>query len=721
MLALTIKKMAVLVLGLGLPVLLGGCGARGPAGDAGFVADGYAYVPQERQVLVVDVRKPAAPRQVAAWEVPGPVEHVVVADGIAYVIHRPSAESWDANAGPVDGGVQIVDVDRPRSPRVRGLFHTPAVATDVAVAGRHAGDELLYVSDWAGVRTVALRRGREPREVASSDAGMSALELAGERLIGVRGSCSVRTGACSGALWLADVTDAQAPVALATVASEDVPGYDVAVAGDYAYVGGRGIWVVALAGATPAVVETLPLRLGAHRAFVEATPSHVYLVTHRLQVFEGAGTPELREVAAIDLPEGLWVHDAALQGERLYVAAEQGLFIYDVGDPADPVLAGSLRTGGPLSPSPTPTPADGELGACDRFGDPESRLAAATHWPPDAALGPVPSGEPLQAPAHAVHTLFLDETVADLAVDVGFDTVVQVFPWRDLNPEPGFFAWEASDAMVRVAAARGLNLVVRLDQVPAWARRSPAEAGLPFDLAAYADYVAAVATRYRGRVLGYVIWNEPNLAAEWSRSGERAADHWASAAGRVADPADYVGVLGLAAQRIRSADPAALVITAGLAPTNETSARAMDDRDFLGAMLASGVAACSDVIGVHAYGYGQGPDVVQTVGEGLNLARTAALREIMMAYGVDKPVWITELGYTVEDGNQPAVTPEQQGTYLAGAITHTAAAWPWVEMVTVWNLAYGLAPGDEAGGYSLVAADLTRRPAYRELQAVLRE
>ncbi len=82
-------------------------------------------------------------------------------------------------------------------------------------------------------------------------------------------------------------------------------------------------------------------------------------------------------------------------------------------------------------------------------------------------------------------------------------------------------------------------------------------------------------------MLGYVVWNEPNLAAEWSRSGGDLPQHWESFDGWVADPADYAGVLCVAYDRIRAADPDALVVTAGLAPTNEFSPRALDDREFL--------------------------------------------------------------------------------------------------------------------------------------------
>jgi hypothetical protein len=315
---------------------------------------------------------------------------------------------------------------------------------------------------------------------------------------------------------------------------------------------------------------------------------------------------------------------------------------------------------------------------------------------------------------HAVHTLFLDEYVASLAAAAGFDTVVQVFPWRDFNPEPGVYEWDAADYMVQLARQYNLELVVRMDMPPEWAVL-PVESGIPFDVAAYGNYVSAVAGRYRGQVLGYIIWNEPNLAAEWSRSGGEGTDHWVSYEGWVAEAADYTAVLGLAYQRIRTADPGALVVGGGMAPTNEQSRRGVDDRDFLEAMLAAGAADCLDVLAVHDYGYGLSPEAERGAQDGLNLARIMDLREIMLAHQARQPFWITELGYTIGPAEHPSISEEKQALYLLGAFERTRRDWPYVEMLTVWNLVYGRPYYDEMSGYSLVEPDLSPRLAYEML------
>lgn len=326
----------------------------------------------------------------------------------------------------------------------------------------------------------------------------------------------------------------------------------------------------------------------------------------------------------------------------------------------------------------------------------------------------------VRSPRYAAHTLYLDGTTARLAAEAGFDTIVQVFPWRDLNPQRGRYTWHAADDMVQNAQHYNLNLVVRLDMPPEWAIRD-VTVGVPFDLPAYTDFVAAVASRYQGQILAYIIWNEPNLAAEWSRSGGNLPDHYLRYDGWVADPADYVGVLGAVYQRIREADPEALVVGGGLAPTNENSPRAVDDRLFLEGMLQAGAAACLDVLAVHDYGYGLSPDSDRMAQDGLNLARITFLHDILLAHDAIMPVWITELGYTINPGDHPAVSAQHQAEYLLQAKYRVAEEWPWVELFTVWNLVYGRSPGDEMSGYSLVEPDGTPRRAYLTWQQALQK
>jgi len=317
-----------------------------------------------------------------------------------------------------------------------------------------------------------------------------------------------------------------------------------------------------------------------------------------------------------------------------------------------------------------------------------------------------------QGTACGVHTLRADPQALAQVEQLGCRWVVQTFSWREIAHWRGRYIWEHPDAVVRGAEHYGLHLIARLDQTPAWAISGQEINGPPDDLKDYGDFVEAVARRYRGRVAGYVIWNEPNLAREWG--------------GRQPDPAEYVVMLREAHARIKAADPQAAVVAAGLAPTNDRSETALDDRVFLEEMYAAGAGAYFDVLGAHPYGFAYSPDDLPDAHEGFNLARIVDLRYIMEAHGdTHKPVWATEMGWTTDaEGDQAwlAVLPEEQADYLTQAFARARQEWPWLTVMAVWNLGDGLQSGERDGyekwGYRLLEPDGTPRPAYHALAAM---
>jgi hypothetical protein len=319
-----------------------------------------------------------------------------------------------------------------------------------------------------------------------------------------------------------------------------------------------------------------------------------------------------------------------------------------------------------------------------------------------------PAGGP--GPAVGVHTIRADDGLLQLAHDGGFSWLVQLVEWREVEPAPGEWFWEYTDWLVRAAEYYGLDLVLRLDHPPDWA--IVADDLPPVDVASYVSFVGRVAARYRDRVAAYVVWNEPNLASEW--------------AGCAPDPAGYTELLCAAATAIRAADPQALVVSAGLAPTNHASASALDDRRYLEAMYDSGAAACFDVLGAHPYGFAYPPDDAAGDHHSLNVARLADLRAIMVQNGDGrKPVWATEVGWTTDPVGTSqqwlCVSEEEQSRYLVGAFEWADKEWPWLEWIAVWNLSAGLSADDEKRGYSILAEDGAPKLAYESLAEMARE
>jgi hypothetical protein len=230
-----------------------------------------------------------------------------------------------------------------------------------------------------------------------------------------------------------------------------------------------------------------------------------------------------------------------------------------------------------------------------------------------------------------------------------------------------------------------------------------------------------VASRYKGRIEAYQIWNEPNLAREWGN--------------RSPNPAEYVEMLKVGYQAVKAADPQAIVISAGLAPTTRHDAEAIPDIYFVQEMYEAGAAPYFDALGVHASGYKSPPEMdpaIVAVTPELNNGDSAPeelrrvysfrhvedIRELMVRNGDSaKKIVILEFGWTIDPRSKSpyrwhAVTPEQQDKYLQRAYAYAEANWrPWIG---VMSLIYIADPQwtmrDEQTYWSIVY------PGYPELQ-----
>ena len=266
---------------------------------------------------------------------------------------------------------------------------------------------------------------------------------------------------------------------------------------------------------------------------------------------------------------------------------------------------------------------------------------------------------------------------------MNFRYIKQIIAWEDVEREPGAYDWSIADEVVSEVNYRELKLVARVDHPPAWAVVDPATRadGMPFNVEAYAAYCGALATRYRGEIAAYQVWNEPNLQREWANLAPNAAG--------------YVTLLGACYTAIKAADPDAIVISAGLAPTATEPPIAVPDERYLQQMFDAGLSAVYDVLGLHAPGYNNPPEMAPEEAEAAGMRRWMVfrhvedMRRIQIANGDgDRQVAILEFGWNVNPGIHPdyawyAVDEATQAAYLVGAYRYAAAHWrPWVGLMS---------------------------------------
>jgi hypothetical protein len=277
---------------------------------------------------------------------------------------------------------------------------------------------------------------------------------------------------------------------------------------------------------------------------------------------------------------------------------------------------------------------------------------------------------------------------ADLVRDLGFGWLKQEFHWAEMLHSRGDqYDWYRPDWIVQLAEERQLKLLVRLGAAPAWSVAT-APPGLPFNFDDFTQFCGATAQRYAGRIAAYEIWNEPNLAREWNSLPP--------------SPTDYAHLLRDCYLAIKAADPRAIVISAGLAPTGtDDPAVAMPDMAFYQALYEAGAAPYFDMLGAHAPGYmnppERSPDDTETDPDlavrWITFRHVEDVRALMVANGdADKQIAITEMGWTADRVNSAyswyAVTEEQKAEYLVRAYQYAKTNWsPWMGLMSAIYIA----------------------------------
>ncbi len=99
-----------------------------------------------------------------------------------------------------------------------------------------------------------------------------------------------------------------------------------------------------------------------------------------------------------------------------------------------------------------------------------------------------------------------------LAAATGATAIRYGFPWYRLNPAPGRFAWDWADQVVDRLDELGLEAIVDLVHygTPLWLDNGFLNADFPARLA---EFAAALAGRYRGRLAAWTPLNEPEITA----------------------------------------------------------------------------------------------------------------------------------------------------------------------------------------------------------------
>jgi hypothetical protein len=195
------------------------------------------------------------------------------------------------------------------------------------------------------------------------------------------------------------------------------------------------------------------------------------------------------------------------------------------------------------------------------------------------------------------------------------------FNWIQIEPKRGTWDFKTADSIVRETTAHNADLIVGLAFSPSWASSRPngdcrvGKGGCwePANIQDWRDFVRTVATRYKGQIHYYEIWNEPNEGAFYQSTV----------------PA-LVSLAQSASAELKRIDSGIQVISPS--PIGPKGMEWMDE------FLKEGGGKYIDIVGFHFYFAPAPPESV--------FGEAVQLQSMMSKYGVRKPLWDTENDWT---------------------------------------------------------------------------
>ena len=272
------------------------------------------------------------------------------------------------------------------------------------------------------------------------------------------------------------------------------------------------------------------------------------------------------------------------------------------------------------------------------------------------------------------------------------------FDWSAVEGERGRFDWSYPDRMVQEARDRKIDILPVLAWTPGWAR-SPGSTTHepPARIEDFADFARAAAKRYAPLgVRRWEIWNEPNSSKFWEP---------------LPNPDRYGELFRAAASAIRSVDPGAEILTAGLTRgTSTPDGKRISQQAFLTALYRNGSAQLASAIAIHPYTFPALPWAADPVKPG-GLADLPAVHGLMEAWGDGhKKIWITEYG--APTGTAPEAMTEAAQLASIVQAREMVHSWDWAGPLIYFELRdSGTSKSDIEQNFGVFHADLSPKKA----------
>jgi hypothetical protein len=291
----------------------------------------YAFVGEGRNILALDISTPSNPSRIGKLTLPGIVRGIAILNQFAYV-------------ADYEGGVQVVDISTPASPRLAGYYATTNQMWSAAIsiyAGR------AYVADLtAGLQIFDLSQPTMPALLSSTNIGSCGALVVKASVNGV--FAYVSTG---GSLCIVDVSNPLLPALRGQTSINNGSVYSLAMNGNYVYAAALygNLEIIDVSntnapvdvGHAPTIVE--PSAVAYSGGYIYAANM---LGVNTLYVFSPNGS-SLTLLGQTSSSSPSYGYNLAVSGTKIYAAGgSAGFEVFDIPNPYSPSLLTAFTDSG---------------------------------------------------------------------------------------------------------------------------------------------------------------------------------------------------------------------------------------------------------------------------------------------------------------------------------------------------------------------------------------
>jgi hypothetical protein len=314
-------------------------------------------------------------------------------------------------------------------------------------------------------------------------------------------------------------------------------------------------------------------------------------------------------------------------------------------------------------------------------------------WPawkmiPDGRFG-IAHGGVAVSPRVPMHDFYLMEDAGITWTRVTPEQILHLWGVTKLGNLP-WTPWSRLDNFLAEAQEHGVNVLMLLSEPMGQEKAKDGKVVstyLPPEgeaLEKHVRFVRELAARCKGKVQVWEFFNEMNLHDY--RLGFPNVDQ-------------YLAWLKPTYAAIKEIDPEARLTTGGFG---------YRPVPYLREMMEKGAGAYFDILNVHYY---------PNKPEEMFLEWVEELRDILREYGTNKPVWITEIGWTTAEG---CTSEADHGDYMSRATVMCQASNVAVMFPHLMGC-YGLDPKDHEFNFGLLRVDDSPKPAWTTYKATIQQ